>query len=177
MIPSDVVGRLSNFSGEHTFTSSTFSPPFDIYPRNITAWLAPNISIGAETFNETVIGGPATNPNTFNPAVIQWDTGNGVGWCNVSSLSYSKVRSTDGYLALCHRVLYHRRRQCQHSQPDIPTRRCEFDLLVHRIAFQGQERCHKLGRRSRSFRACFRQCQRFIYYWLGRILWRCLFNY
>ncbi|KUJ08398.1 uncharacterized protein LY89DRAFT_741766 [Mollisia scopiformis] len=83
MIPSDVVTKLSNFSGEHTFTSSAFSPPFDIYPRNITAWLAPNISIGAETFNETVIGGPATNPDTFNPAVIQWDTGNGVGWCNL----------------------------------------------------------------------------------------------
>lgn len=83
VIPKDVVEKLTNFSGEHTFTSSTFSPPFDIYPRNITAWLAPNISIGAETFNETVIGGPAKNPNTFNPAVIQWDTGNGIGFINV----------------------------------------------------------------------------------------------
>lgn len=70
--------------GEHTFTSSAFSPPFDIYPRNITSWLASNISIGAETFNETVMGGPAINPGTFNPAVIQWETGNGVGWINVS---------------------------------------------------------------------------------------------
>lgn len=83
LIPADVVTRLTNFSGEHTFTSSAFSPPFDIYPRNITAWLAPNITIGAETFNETVIGGPATNPNTFNPAVIQWKRGTTVGWCNL----------------------------------------------------------------------------------------------
>lgn len=89
MIPSEVFTKLSKFSGEHTFTSSAFSPPFDIYPRNITAWLAPNISIGAETFNETVVGGPATNPQTFNPAVIQWDTGNGIGWCNAGSTPHS----------------------------------------------------------------------------------------
>jgi hypothetical protein len=85
LIPADVVSRLTNFSGEHTFTSSAFSPPYDIYPRNITSWLAPNISIGAETFNETVIGGPAINPNTFNPAVIQWKRGTTVGWINVST--------------------------------------------------------------------------------------------
>ena len=30
------------------------------------------------------MGGPAINPGTFNPAVIQWETGNGVGWINVS---------------------------------------------------------------------------------------------
>ncbi|KAL2066155.1 hypothetical protein VTL71DRAFT_2226 [Oculimacula yallundae] len=89
IIPEDVVEKLTNFSGEHTFTSSTFSPPFDIYPRNITAWLAPNITIGAETFNETVIGGPAINPNTFNPAVIQWDTGNGIGFINLRATEYS----------------------------------------------------------------------------------------
>jgi hypothetical protein len=86
LIPTHVLPKLTTFSGEHTFTSSAFSPPFDIYPRNITAWLASNISIGAESFNETVIGGPATNPDTFNPAVIQWQTGNGVGWINVISL-------------------------------------------------------------------------------------------
>ncbi|RDW79783.1 hypothetical protein BP6252_04421 [Coleophoma cylindrospora] len=80
LIPESVFPALSTFSGEHTFNSSTFSPPFDLYPRNITAWLANNISIGAETFNETVIGGPATNPGTFNPALIQWDTGNGIGF-------------------------------------------------------------------------------------------------
>ena len=83
LIPSEVVDKLNTFQGEHTFTSSTFSPPFDLYPRNITAWLAPNISIGAETFNETVIGGPATNPNSFNPALIQWHTGAEVGFITV----------------------------------------------------------------------------------------------
>jgi len=83
LVPADVITRLSQFSGEHTFVSSTFSPPFDLYPRNITAWLAPNISIGAETFNETVIGGPAINPDTFNPAAIQWNTGAEIESINV----------------------------------------------------------------------------------------------
>jgi hypothetical protein len=80
LIPESVFPALREFSGEHVYSSSAFSPPYDIYPRNITAWLAPNISIGAETFNETVIGGPAENQDTFNPALIQWNTGNGVGF-------------------------------------------------------------------------------------------------
>jgi hypothetical protein len=71
LAPEAVVQELNEFQGKHTFTSSAFSPPFDLYLRIITAWrLAPNISIGAETFNETVIGDPATSSNTFNPAVI-----------------------------------------------------------------------------------------------------------
>ncbi|KAG9935854.1 hypothetical protein KCV02_g6292, partial [Aureobasidium melanogenum] len=31
-------------------------------------------------FDENVVGGPAINPSTFNPAVIQWNTGAGVGF-------------------------------------------------------------------------------------------------
>lgn len=80
LIPTSVIEALESFKGEHTFTSSTYSPPFDLYPRNITAWLADNISIGAETFNENVIGGPAKNQGTFNPALMQWNTGDGIGW-------------------------------------------------------------------------------------------------
>lgn len=83
LVPKSVVSALTNFTGEHTFTSTTYSPPFDVYTRNITAWIAESITIGAESFNETVIGGPATSTNSFRPAVIQWDTGNGVGWITV----------------------------------------------------------------------------------------------
>lgn len=86
LIPDAVIEKLKKFQGEHTFESSAFSPPFDIYPRNITAWLAPNITIGAESFNETTIGGPAINPNTFNPAIIQWQTGEEIGYITVSTL-------------------------------------------------------------------------------------------
>lgn len=83
LVPANVTSALTTFKGEHTFTSSTFSPPFDLYPRNISAWLSSNITIGAETFNETVVGGPAKNQDTFNPAVIQWNTGDGIGWMNL----------------------------------------------------------------------------------------------
>jgi hypothetical protein len=91
LIPGSVFPALEEFRGEHTFTSSTFSPPFDTYPRNITAWLAPNISIGAEIFNETVIGGPAINPGTFNPALIQWDTGSGIGFITLYATEPSVI--------------------------------------------------------------------------------------
>jgi len=80
LIPIDSLSRLSNFSGEHNFTSSTFSPPFDVYPRNITSWLTHNLTIGSESFNETVIGGPAESTDSFRPAIIHWQTGNGIGW-------------------------------------------------------------------------------------------------
>ncbi|THY40217.1 hypothetical protein D6C99_08286 [Aureobasidium pullulans] len=83
LVPEDVLNALQEFRGEHIFNSSTFSPPFDTYLRNITTWLASNISIGAETFDENVIGGPAINPSTFNPAVIQWNTGKGVGFITI----------------------------------------------------------------------------------------------
>lgn len=85
LVPAAVVSALGSFIGEHTMTSSTFSPPYDTYPRNITAWLADGISIGAESFAEKAVGGPALDPNSFNPAVVQWDTGNGVGFISVSS--------------------------------------------------------------------------------------------
>jgi hypothetical protein len=83
LIPTSVLPALTNFSGEHTFTSTCFSPPYDSEPRNITSWLADSISIGAESFNQSAIGGPSLSQNSFNPAVIQWDTGNEVGFINL----------------------------------------------------------------------------------------------
>ncbi|KAI5304850.1 hypothetical protein KEM56_005815 [Ascosphaera pollenicola] len=71
-LPDDVRQKLTTFSGEHTFKAQALSPPFDEYPRNITAWLSENVTIGAETIAEKDIGGPAKNENQFNPAVIQW---------------------------------------------------------------------------------------------------------
>lgn len=85
-IPSNVTSALSTFPGEHTVATSAFSPPYDLYPRNISAWLSDGISIGGEQFNETVIGGPSIAQSSFNPGVIQWQTGyeNNAGHINVS---------------------------------------------------------------------------------------------
>ena len=77
LIPESVKESLGSFIGEHIFTASTFTPAYDYVPRNITTWLAPNISIGAESFDENVVGGPSINPQQFNPAVIQWNN-NGI---------------------------------------------------------------------------------------------------
>lgn len=84
LVPSSAVQALKAFPGEHTVNTSAYSIPYDSFPRQVTAWLSEGISIGAETFNESVVGGPAINPSQFNPAVIQWDTGAGIGWITVS---------------------------------------------------------------------------------------------
>ncbi|EAU36129.1 conserved hypothetical protein [Aspergillus terreus NIH2624] len=79
-VPRDVVGKLGSFSGEHLVEAEAYSVPYDFEPRRVRAWLGERVSIGAESFNESVVGGPAVNAETFNPAVVQWDTGDGVGW-------------------------------------------------------------------------------------------------
>ncbi|KAJ5952923.1 uncharacterized protein N7479_011336 [Penicillium vulpinum] len=71
-MPSKVKKNLLKFPGEHMYTSQAYSPPFDTYPRNITAWMSKDVTIGAETVMEKVAGGPSINPGQFNPAVIQW---------------------------------------------------------------------------------------------------------
>ena len=83
IVPANVTSQLQTFPGEHTVQTSAFSPPYDTYPRNISAWLSDSITIGAETFNETQVGGPSLSSSSFSPAVVQWDTGTGVGWLKV----------------------------------------------------------------------------------------------
>jgi hypothetical protein len=102
LVPNTTLSALHTFPGTHMVHTSAFSPPYDTHPRNITAYLAPNLTIGAESFSETVIGGPAQNPSSFNPAVIQWARKDGsVGWMSL----YAQVRELDvsvgaGYLEL-----------------------------------------------------------------------------
>lgn len=83
-VPEITVSSLLSFSSTHTVNTSAFSPPYDAYPRNITAWLSPHLTIGAESFAEHVVGGPAKNPSSFNPAVVQWARKDGsVGWISL----------------------------------------------------------------------------------------------
>ena len=56
-MPASAESSLTKFPGEHLYTAQAYSPPFDKYPRNITTWLSDNITIGAETVAEHVIGG------------------------------------------------------------------------------------------------------------------------
>ncbi|OAQ75641.1 hypothetical protein VFPBJ_09614 [Purpureocillium lilacinum] len=83
LISKDAISRLSKFSGEHTYTTSAYAPPFDNTSRNITTWLSEDLTIGAQSFDETVVGGPSRGPESFNPAVIQWNTGREVSFISM----------------------------------------------------------------------------------------------
>ena len=102
LVSNATLSALTTFPGTHTVNTSAFSPPFDTYPRNITAWISPNITIGAESFSENVIGGPAKNPNSFNPAVVQWARKDGsVGWLSLYAQVYALDAETgESYLDL-----------------------------------------------------------------------------
>ncbi|KAF1849137.1 uncharacterized protein K460DRAFT_385044 [Cucurbitaria berberidis CBS 394.84] len=92
LVPEETLSSLLGFPGTHTVKTSAFSPPYDTYPRNITAWISPNLTIGAESFAENVIGGPSKNPSSFNPAVVQWARRDGsVGWLSL----YAQVKELD----------------------------------------------------------------------------------
>ncbi|KAK2031077.1 hypothetical protein LX32DRAFT_557753, partial [Colletotrichum zoysiae] len=83
LLPEGLVANLTTFSGERTFEASTFYPPYDLAPRNISSWLSDNLTIGAESFRENVIGGPSINQQSFNPAVIQWNTGDEIAFISL----------------------------------------------------------------------------------------------
>ncbi|KAI1338142.1 hypothetical protein F5Y15DRAFT_132837 [Xylariaceae sp. FL0016] len=77
LLPEGIQSNLSTFSGEHIFEAQAYYPPYDKTSRNITTWLSQNLTIGAESFDETEIGGPSESQESFNPAVVQWTTGAG----------------------------------------------------------------------------------------------------
>lgn len=69
----EAVAALHTFPDDgHWYNTSVISPAYDLERRNISIWNSPNLTIGAESFVENVVGGPAVNPEQFNPAVVQW---------------------------------------------------------------------------------------------------------
>lgn len=84
LIPKEVLEGLTTFKGEHNFTASTYYPPFDTVPRNITSWLSKKLTIGAQSYKQISLGGPGQNQEAYNPAVIQWDTGSEISFISVS---------------------------------------------------------------------------------------------
>ncbi|KAM0350954.1 hypothetical protein ACHAPU_002732 [Fusarium lateritium] len=83
LIPKKTLRRLSKFQGEHIFRGSAYYPPFDTTSRNITTWLSEDLTIGAESYEEIVIGGPSQSQESFNPAVIQWKSGNDISYISL----------------------------------------------------------------------------------------------
>lgn len=72
LIPEEVKANLVTFPGEHIYKTAAYSPPHDYKLRNVTTWLSDNITIGAESFDQDVVGGFSINPPNWTPAVTQW---------------------------------------------------------------------------------------------------------
>ncbi|KAL2846997.1 hypothetical protein BJX68DRAFT_276912 [Aspergillus pseudodeflectus] len=72
LIPSWTVSRLKTFDGQHTYTGHAYAPPADYEPRNITTWLSTNLTIGTQSFNQSVVGGFSEDSRSFSPSVVQW---------------------------------------------------------------------------------------------------------
>ncbi|KAI9376026.1 hypothetical protein BJX61DRAFT_548059 [Aspergillus egyptiacus] len=72
VIPDTAISRLCSFSGEHTYAGQVYAPPADQEPRNVSAWVSSSLSIGAQSFNQNVVGGFSEDSSSFSPAVAQW---------------------------------------------------------------------------------------------------------
>ncbi|PWY90974.1 hypothetical protein BO70DRAFT_307404 [Aspergillus heteromorphus CBS 117.55] len=84
LVSDTVRSRLSSFPGEHTYTGHTYAPPADLEPRNITTWLSSNLTIGTDSFNQSVVGGYSEDSTSFSPSVVQWLRSDGsIGYFNL----------------------------------------------------------------------------------------------
>ncbi|KAJ4007672.1 hypothetical protein NW752_010341 [Fusarium irregulare] len=83
LIPKQVLQGLKTFKGEHNFTASTYYPPFDTVPRNISTWVSEDLTIGAQSFRQISLGGPAQSQESYNPAVVQWNTGKEISFISL----------------------------------------------------------------------------------------------
>ncbi|RYP08857.1 hypothetical protein DL764_001654 [Monosporascus ibericus] len=81
-IPKNILYNLGKFTGEHKYHTSARYPPYDNVPRNFTFWVLEKMTIGAESYDQIRVGG-ATGPDSFNPAVVQWDTGDEISWISL----------------------------------------------------------------------------------------------
>jgi hypothetical protein len=77
LLTSNITSKLSCFPGDHTYSTSAYAPPYDFTPRNITTWLSPNLTIGAQSFDQDTLGGPRNDTSQWNPAVVQWARSDG----------------------------------------------------------------------------------------------------
>jgi hypothetical protein len=72
----------------HVYKPVSIFPPHDKVPREYSFYVGKGLSVGGITFDEDQVGGPKGAIEQFNPAVIQWDSGDhggGVGWISVCS--------------------------------------------------------------------------------------------
>lgn len=111
-VPSAVRSRLvQGTETPHLTEAQAVSPPFDDvrFPRNYTSWNGEGISVGAIEVDGRFVGGAATSPMQFAPAVLLWMTPAGqVAWLAVSILELiDRCGSADsGKSIMFHRAAY-----------------------------------------------------------------------
>ena len=71
LIPEETINMLKE-TCDKIVKRTTFAPPVDQVPRNITTWMSRNLTIGAESFEQSGLGGAREDNSQWNPAVVQW---------------------------------------------------------------------------------------------------------
>lgn len=84
LLPDDFFDGLKSFRGERTFEARAWYPPYDLETRNVTTWLSEQLTVGAMSYNQTQEGGAAGDADSFTPGVVQWISGEEVGFLTVS---------------------------------------------------------------------------------------------
>lgn len=74
LVPKAVLSQLTTFASNESRTvhRQAYTPPFDYEVRNITTWLTPDLQIGGDSYNQTVVGGASQHSTSFSPAVVHW---------------------------------------------------------------------------------------------------------
>ncbi|KAI1872325.1 uncharacterized protein JN550_004044 [Neoarthrinium moseri] len=70
LVPEDVKKKFRSFPGDHMVETAAFAPPGDAAVRNITSWVASNLTMGAMSF----LDDPKNwdHSSQWNAAVTQW---------------------------------------------------------------------------------------------------------
>ncbi|KAH7304675.1 hypothetical protein B0I35DRAFT_454545 [Stachybotrys elegans] len=72
LLPRGLLDKLKSPTKEHTYTAQAYYPPYDLATRNITTWVSEKMTIGAQSFVQTVVGGPTESKTQWSPAVVHW---------------------------------------------------------------------------------------------------------
>ena len=74
LVPDGILDRLRTFpaNSSRTVSRQAYTPPFDLEVRNITTWLSPDLQIGGDSYNQTVVGGASKDSSSFSPAIAHW---------------------------------------------------------------------------------------------------------
>ena len=83
LLPKGLLEDLKKPAIEHKYEAQAYYPPYDLATRNVTTWVSEKMTIGAQSFVQTDLGGPSKSQTQWTPAVVQWQYGNQVAFLSV----------------------------------------------------------------------------------------------